>query len=154
MAVDKPQEGAGSGDGDTASVGAHERGIAAFLVPARAARFNTTIGSDRGRQKIRARLPHHARDFDSRYATQLASSLSVRDTEKFLRDAGAPTSCYVLSEDTEIDGRILDLGEALSSVVLAYGAGLISCIPGRLGLFSDEAPGGQWLLRRPAEPRR
>jgi hypothetical protein len=135
-------------------VRAHERSISAFLVPARAARFKTTIGSEKGREKVRARLPHHARDFDPRYATKLSSSLSVRDIEKLLRDAGAPTRCYVLSEDMDIDGRILDLGEALGSVAFAYGAGLISCIPGRLGLFSDEAPDGQWLLRRTAEPRR
>lgn len=146
-----PQESTGSGDEDTAVVRAHERGISAFLVPARAARFKTMIGSESGRKKIRARLPHHAHDFDPRYARKLPSSLSRHDIEKLLRDTGAPTSCYVLSEDADIDGRILGLREALGGVVSAYDAGLISCIPGRLGLFSDEAPGGQWLLQRTAE---
>jgi hypothetical protein len=129
-------------------VRAHENGIAAFLVPARAARFRTLIGSDRGREKMVGRLPHYASDFDVRYATKLSPSLGLRDIEALLRAAGAPTGCYVMSEDPDVDGRLLDLHEAISDVVFAYGAGVISCVPGRLGLFSDEAPGDQWLLQR------
>jgi hypothetical protein len=127
---------------------AHERGIAAFLVPARAARFKATIGNERGREKIRARLAHTAGDFDGRCATELSSSLSARDVEELLRADGAPASCYVLSEDSDIDGRMLDLHDALSNIVFTDYAGVISCIPGKLALFSDEAPGGQWLLRK------
>jgi hypothetical protein len=146
--VDKRQGSASSGDEDAALVHTHERGLAAFLVPARAARFRATIGSERGREKIRARLPHHVRDFDPRYATELSSSLRVCDIKELLRAEGAPTMCYVLSDDRDIDGRMLDLQEALDDIVFVYRAGLISCTPGRLALFSDEAPGGQWLLRR------
>lgn len=151
MSVDKGQGSVGAGDENATSVRAHEEGIAAFLVPARAARFRATIGSEKGREKIRARLPHHVRDFDPRYATELSSSLQVRDIEELLRAAGAPTRCYVLSEDPGIDGRLLDLHDALCGLLFNDFGALVSCIPGRLALFSDEAPGSQWLLRRPAQ---
>jgi hypothetical protein len=135
------------GSKDAAAILAHERGVAAFLLPARAARFKATIGSERGRRKIRARLPHHASDFDPRYAKELPSAFRVQDIAKVLRAAGAPTRCYVLAGGSDLDGQLVDLQDALSDAV-GYGGALISCIPGRLGLFADEGPGSQWLLRR------
>ena len=57
----------------------------------------------------------------------------------------------MLSEDPDIDGRLLDLHDALGSLLFDDFSALVSCIPGRLALFSDEAPGDQWLLRRAAE---
>ena len=149
MPIDNRQGPAGCGDEDATSVRAHEDGIPAFLVPARAARFKAMIGSEKGREKITARLPHHARDFDPRYATKLSSSLRVDDIAEVLRAGGAPTRCYVLAGGSDFDGQLVDLHDALSDVV-GYGGALISCIPGRLGLFADEGPGSQWLLQRTA----
>jgi hypothetical protein len=128
--------------------GIHESGIAALLIPARAARFRATIGSPRGRAKIRGRLAHHAKDLDGRWATKLASSVGVLEIQELLQAYGSPARCYVLSENPETDGRFVDLGRAIDDAVTADDATLISCIPGTLGLFVDEAPGGQWLLRR------
>lgn len=135
------------GDDDATSVRAHVDGLAAFLVPARAARFKATIGDERGRKKLLARLPHNASDFDARYATELPSSFRTDDIAEALRVAGAPSKCYVFADGSDFDGQMVDLHEALSDVV-GYGGALISCIPGRLGLFADEGPGSQWLLRR------
>lgn len=135
-------------DADLATT--HENGIAAFLVPARAARFRATIGNPRGRARICSNLAHNAGDFDKRWAMQLPSSTSGRDIVKLLREHGASDRCYVLSEDREVDGRIFPLAEAVETTVTAFGAAVISCIPSRLGLFVDEDPGGQWLLRRAA----
>lgn len=135
-------------DSDAGLVSAHENGIAAFLIPARAARFRATIGNPRGRAKIRSTLAHSAGDFDKRWAMQLPSSTSSRDIVKLLRGHGASDHCYVLSEDSDVDGRFLALAEAVETTVSAYGAALISCVPSRLGVFVDEDPGGQWLLRR------
>ena len=42
--------------------------------------------------------------------------------------------------------RLMDLTDALEELVFLDDAALISCVPGRLGLFTDEAPGDQWLL--------
>lgn len=135
-------------DCKTDLINAHENGIAGFLVPGRAARFRTTIGNPRGRAKVRASLAHSAADFDKRWATQLASSVTVRDIEKLLRTHGAPDSCYLLSEDPEVDGACMGLTRALDSSVTADRPAIISCVPSRLALFVDEAPGGQWLLHR------
>jgi hypothetical protein len=108
------------------------------------------IGNPRGRAKIRARLAHSAADFDKRWVTKLASSISVREIELLLRKHGASDSCYVLSEDPEIDGALVGLSHALDSSVTADHPAIISCVPSRLALFVDEAPNGQWLLHRGA----
>jgi hypothetical protein len=132
-------------------ISAHENGIAGFLVPARAARFRATIGNPHGRAKVRASLAHSAADFDKRWATKLASSITVRDIEKLLRTHGAPGGCYLLSQDPEVDGACMELTRALDSSVTADHPAIISCVPSRLALFVDEAPGGQWLLHRGAQ---
>ena len=53
-----------------------------------------------------------------------------------------------MSDNRELDARAMRLSDALERLVFHDAIGLVSCVPGRLGLFSDEAPGDQWLLRR------
>lgn len=47
--------------------------------------------------------------------------------------------------------RRMRLNDALAELLFLEDAAFISCIPGELGLFTDEAPGDQWLLARQAE---
>jgi len=55
-----------------------------------------------------------------------------------LRGLGAPDTCYLISEDSNIDGREMELLAALKQIV-GYGMGtVISCVPGRLGYFEGE----------------
>lgn len=106
------------------------------------------VGRPASRRKYVARMAHRARDLDPRWARKLSSSLGRDAIEALLRKAGAPEACYVLSEDRAVDGRILPLGDALALVVADDSPAFVSCVPGRLGLYSDEAPDGEWLLRR------
>jgi len=51
---------------------------------------------------------------------------------------GAGPKCWVISEDSEMDGREFDLATALKETVGRGMGTLISCIPGKLGYFEDE----------------
>jgi hypothetical protein len=127
---------------------AHEAGLARFMTERRRRRFRALIADSRHRGKLTRRLAHRADMLDLRYAMQLPSGATRDDIERMLVGAGAPERCYVLADDVDLDRRFVALQEALDEIVSADVAALLSCVPGRLGLFSDEAPGGEWLLRR------
>jgi hypothetical protein len=129
----------------------HERGLASFLVGEWRARFRESLAPDKRRDKLRSQLPHLSH-LDARFTTlvsateQIGSALGAR-----LREKGAGETCVLLSEDAGLDGRELALEDALVEVVDApsHLATFISCVPGRLAYFHDEAPGSRYLLERP-----
>lgn len=65
---------------------------------------------------------------------------------RILRAKGAGATCYVMSENSQLDGREVDLEAALKETVGAQMGTLISCLPGRLGYFEDED--GRCILER------
>ena len=46
---------------------------------------------------------------------------------------------FVISEDEDLDGRTMPLREAVSAVLWGDYGTLISCVPGRLASYCDEA---------------
>jgi len=92
------------------------------------------------------RLAHRAEQLlDPRVAIRVNRSLSREEVGRALRDRGAPEACCVFV-DRDMAPRVMTLDEALTDLVFGDDAAIISCVPGTLGLFSDEAPGDQWLL--------
>jgi hypothetical protein len=59
---------------------------------------------------------------------------------RILRAEGAGDMCVIVAEDADLDGRELPLDEALLRVLDDHYGALISCVPGRLAVYSDEAP--------------
>ena len=129
----------------------HERGLASFLVGEWRARFRESLAAGKRRDTQRSQLPHFSH-LDARFTTlvpaqeQTGSGLGAR-----LREKGAGERCVLLSEDPDLDGRELALDDALAKVVEAPSrlATFVSCLPGRLAYFHDEAPGSRYLLERP-----
>ena len=122
--------------------------LAAFIAPERRDRYLTLLASTKGRVKLRARLAH-LRDLDDRYARLVPpSDQHPGAIAALLRAAGAPATCYLLSEAAALDGREMQLEDALEEVV---GGGLgtfVSCLPGRLAYFEGEDPGARYVLSR------
>ena len=126
----------------------HERGLAAFVEPIRRPRFLAALDDPRLRRKLRQRLahfawldPHHAEAIPTPDPATLATHLHAE---------GAPATCFVISGDDALDGHELPLEEALHRVLHDDDGALISCIPGRLALFSPEAPNPTTtILRHP-----
>jgi len=65
-----------------------------------------------------------------------------------LRSKGAGATVHVISEDSTIDGKQLDLEEAISRVTGGGMGTILSCIPGKLGYFEDEEVKSSRLLER------
>ena len=122
--------------------------IQAFVSADRRDRYLGLLSSTKGRTKLRAHLAHFD-DLDPRYATRIsATEQSVSGIASLLRQNGAPTTCYALSEGGDLDGRELPLEEALQAVV-GQGIGtFLSCVPGRLGYFEREGVNERYLLSR------
>jgi hypothetical protein len=124
--------------------------ISAFIKPERAPRYLALLSKRDGRAKLRAKLAHLA-DLDPRFARSVAGADATPEAlERLLQAQGAPSVCYCLSENSELDNRELSLGDALRQVV-GYGMGtFLSCLPGRLAYFEGEGPRERYLVRRAA----
>lgn len=65
-----------------------------------------------------------------------------------LRSKGAGRTVWVISEDSAMDGKEMDLDEAMRKTWGAQKGGILSCIPGKLAYFEDEEMHSQRLLQR------
>jgi hypothetical protein len=120
----------------------------AFTNPAKGERFETLLCSEKGRAKVRGSLDHFG-DLDLRYCQKIAGA----DQRQFrilamLRSLGAPSDCYVISSNNEVDGKELPLDDALRLVVGSGSGSFICCIPGTLAYFEGESAGERYLCRR------
>jgi hypothetical protein len=121
--------------------------VESFIQPQKRERWRELLQTTKGRRKLRASLAHCA-DFDPATIITLKSdqqhASSVFD---LLTGWGAPTLCYLISENSEWDAREMDLKSALKQVI-GYGCGtIISCQPGVLAYFEGEGPGYRFALR-------
>jgi hypothetical protein len=128
----------------------HEAGLAAFVVPERRARFRESLEESRRRHKLHNELYHFERRLDPRFATLHEQHTKheghVEQVLELLADEGAPGTCFVMA-DIELDGREAPLREAVEDLMWS-GAGFISCIPGRLGLYVSEDGSNVFVLKR------
>ena len=116
----------------------HEQGLALFLEPAHRARFRESLQAPKLREKLRAKLFHFAWR-DVRYAKEIRSG-DAEEIAHYLLGLGAPATCFAVSSNESLDGREVPLLDALRQVVGDDDGTLLSCVPGRLGLYSGEAP--------------
>ncbi len=92
----------------------------------------------------------HFKHLDMRWAVAIPNNLQHADKIlKLLKSKGSPDTCYVISEDSDIDGKEFPLSEVLKTVV-GHGMGtFLSCLPGKLAYFEDEDQ--RWILERKAK---
>ena len=122
--------------------------LRAFIRADRVPRYLALLQKRNGRAKLRAKLAHLG-DLDERFARRLKGGEDARLLE-MLRERGAPLECYCLSQNADLDGRVVPLTHAIRAVV-GMGAGtFLSCIPGQLGYFEGEGPSWRFLLERSA----
>lgn len=128
----------------------HEQAtIKAFILRGRQERFLSFLSIPKNRKKFTKELPHF-RWFDGRFATpvpwRVDPSLKLGERHlqgianvcRLLRSKGAGQTCWVISEDCELDGQELKLESALESAVGNGMGTIISCVPGKLAYFEGE----------------
>jgi hypothetical protein len=124
--------------------------IRAFVLKDRRERIVTALADPRRRRKVLDSF-NHFQHLDPRYAKSIEPSAQTPDgIAAILKQRGSPETCYVISDNLNLDGKEIPLSTALEQVV---GAGLgtfISCVPGVLGYFEGEDAGARYLLERRA----
>jgi hypothetical protein len=121
--------------------------VRAFIHPRRREQFLSRLASPRTRRKLLDQLAHF-RDLDPRFARRIPPGERTADkVYRRLKGLGAPATCYVLGSG-ELDGREIDLREALEAIVSQSFGDFLSCIPGRLGYFEGEEADERYILER------
>ena len=127
----------------------HERELVrAFFAPEVRPHYLRLLSTPRGRKKLVARLAHTDL-LDDRFAYRIDSrKQTVAAIEDELGRRGAPANCHAISEDSRVDGRQMELRDALEAVVGSGMGTFLSCIAGRLAYFEGEEPGARYLCER------
>ena len=127
-----------------------ERFLSTFIDKSKRARLAELLANPKRRREVTSALAHF-RDLDPRWLITLPSDQqSPASIERLLRAKGAPESCYIISESSELDGKHLPLRSALDNIVGGGMGTLLSCIPDRLGFFEGEGPSDRFILERRA----
>jgi hypothetical protein len=136
---------------ETQSVDHEAAVIRAFVQRDKQERFLGFLANPKNRKKFTESLSHF-RWFDQRFAapipwkvdqnpklTQWEKHVSgIENIYRLLKSKGAGLTCWVMSEDSEIDGRELDLKVALEHVNGRQIGAILSCVPGKLAYFESE----------------
>ena len=125
--------------------------IRAFVQRDKQERFLGFLANPKNRKKFTESLSHF-RWFDPRFAASLQWKVDqdpkltlwgkrvsgIENSYRLMKSKGAGLTCWAMSEDSEIDGRELDLREALEHVSGRQIGTILSCVPGKLAYFESE----------------
>jgi hypothetical protein len=133
-----------------ADQGAEQTVVSTFVEKSYRTRLLDMIGNQRARPKLVRELLD-LRRLDTRFVSPIPhGSQSSREIHRLLRDRGAPTDCYIISENTDWDATHRSLTDAISLVVGAGWTSLIVCRPGSLLYYEGEALGARFLVAIPS----
>ena len=111
-----------------------------FIVLRKRERYLELLGKQKSRNKILNEFRIHWDLVEECMTLVPPNQQFSGDTYKILKSKGAPETCYIISNNWDIDEKELPLKAALEAVVGHGGGTFVSCIAGRLGYFeSDEA---------------
>jgi len=120
--------------------------VKAFILPVRRERYLEFLKSPKKRAKFIAQLPHF-KHFNPKFVASIpGNQQNPTALLKLLVGKGAGPSCWVMSEDSALDGQEMDLEAALKESVGRQIGTFLSCVPGRLAYFEDEED--RYILER------
>jgi hypothetical protein len=131
----------------TQSIQNHENLLVnTFISNKQKQRLSSLLKSKKGRQKIKALLPHSL-EFDSKFIYKIPDNKQTAENiYDLLVSKNAPDTCYLISEHTSFDGKMMQLKEALNKIVGSGVATIISCIPGELAYYEGEDLNNRLIL--------
>ena len=124
--------------------------VRAFILKARQERCAFLLANPTHRKKFRDALPHF-KWLDERFAHPISPKIAHTASElvALLRSKGAGRTAWVISQDCEIDGREMNLDDAMKETWGGQMGTILSCVPGKLTFFKDEEMHSERLLLRP-----
>jgi hypothetical protein len=115
-----------------------EATVKAFVIPSRQQRYLSFLSNPKRRADFTAELAHF-KALNRHYAKRIpAAQHDASSVAKLLTSKGAGRKCWVISENSELDAREMDLETALRATIGCGMGTIISCVPGRLAYFEDE----------------
>jgi hypothetical protein len=125
-----------------------EQLLVRFFLPTKRERYAEMISNPKKRRNFVRELAHF-NALDPRYLISiLPNQQHPEKIDAILTQKGAPQSCWVVSENRDIDGKHMPLLEALKEVVGREMGTIISSVPGKLAFFEGEQR-VRWILERP-----
>jgi len=120
--------------------------VKAFILPVRQERYLEFLRSPRKRAKFVAQLAHF-KHLNPKFVVSIpGSQQNPASLLKLLAGKGAGRNCWIMSEDSALDGQEMDLEAALKETIGRQIGTFLSCVPGRLAYFEDED--GRYILER------
>ena len=117
--------------------------IKAFFVPTKRRRYLEFILKPKSRRKFLRELAHFG-GLDVRYAKEI--HVNPTGLAVLLKQMRVPDVCWVVSENSDIDGKLMPVPDALSELGRNMGT-FLSFVPGKLAYFENED--GHWILQHP-----
>jgi hypothetical protein len=134
----------------TASQVEHEQAtVKAFISRDKQERFLTFLSKPKTREKLTQELVS-SRWFDPRFAAAIPWKVDpnlglwqrhlqgIDNVYRLLKSKGAGKTCWAISADAGLDAKELELETVLERVFDSDTGTILSCLPGRLGLYSGE----------------
>ena len=121
-----------------------DKTVLSFIMKEKRHRYHYILNTPKKRSKGLDRL-NHCDDFVEKYIEWLSSNT---DIVKILQKEGSPKQVYLISDDSELDGTMLPLAEAVEAVDMCGWGTIVSCIPGELAYYYDECGKRRAVLRK------
>ena len=123
-----------------------------FIVPRKRERYLEFLSNKKRREEITSNFDH-CNDLENKYKNQIpVNRQNAEDVYKILKEKKAPDICYIISYQDEIDGKEMILKKVLVESIFdtpfIYTGTFISCIPGKLALYSSEGINGRYILEK------
>jgi hypothetical protein len=128
----------------------HEQAtIKAFVSRDKQERFLTFLSKPKTRSKLTHELASF-KWFDPKFATPIPWKVDpnlglwqrhlqgIQNVHRLLTSRGAGKTCWSISADADLDGKELELESVLDRVFHSDSGTILSCLPGKLGLYSGE----------------
>jgi len=115
-----------------------EATVRAFILPVRQERYLEFLKTPKNRPKFISQLAHF-KHLDPRFIAAITGNQTKPSSLlKLLTAKGAGPKCWVISENSELDGQEMELETALKKTVGYEMGTFISCVAGKLAYFEDE----------------
>ena len=123
--------------------------VKSFIHPNKHERYFSLLGDPKKRRKLLQRLGHQ-RDLDESSMMPLPKSVQTRkDLVAFLKKNGAVSECYILSDQIDLDGKLLPIESAIDHIFgMGFGS-IVYCPPQGIGYFEGEGKSERYLLINP-----
>jgi hypothetical protein len=121
--------------------------VKSFFAPMYRSRWLGMVEATKGRRKFLEFLHHGSHALDDRFLQDVGDWDAVAIVHR-LRQLGADSRCYLFSEWDQVDQKVLELEEAIVTLLGCQMGSVASCVPGVLGYWEGEEPHDRYICFR------